>query len=911
MKDAWARIAWVGMWLGLSAAADESATGANGGGRLPRGDLGSPRVVAEWTFDGGLEGWTPNAHIADVATHDGILRCRTIDSDPMFIRRGLELPAAPWQWVVIRMKSNRTGNGELFWTAQTTGRYGGFGPDKATSFMVPASESFRDIVIAPFWQGEGTIRQLRLDLFDGATFEIASIQVLDWSGGAAPLTNVFEWALGEDAAGWRRHPASSDMFSPPLDLDVRERGWATVEIEATSSCAAALVWSSVGGQGARSVEFAVRPGRRAYNFALHGAPGWTRLGALGLRWPAEEAVRPLALRLDTAPSGPPELEIEYFGPEDALPRAGRPFRLLAHVRNLGGQRSPETTARLNVPGNWVVTGGAAEATQRVPAIEHNEEAELQWTVVAADAGKYDCELAIPGWVTSRVRIAVTSIPAVPPAADGVPAPRPVPTDVEICAFYFPGWESDAKWDCIRRLAPIRKPLLGYYDEGNPECIDWQIKWAAENGISTFLVDWYWQAGARCHEHWFEAYRRARHRDRLKVAIMWANHNAPGTHSADDWRAVTRHWIERYFPLPAYQRLNGKPAMYLWDPQKLRQDVGGTNAVRELLAESEAMARAAGYPGITFVAMNRTFTPSETARLAAEGYAAVTSYHEFGTWPRAVKRWRYEQVVEYSPAAWAHHSAVVSPLMYLPVVETGWDARPWQGGKARVLEGRTPELFCRLLQSARTFAASNGSPAIVLGPVNEWGEGSYIEPNLEFGFDMYEAVRQVFGRGDPSTWPVNFGPRDVGLGPYDYPAQPPTTAWTFDAPAREWRALMGIADLEISGGALRFRTTTRDPALLVQIGGVRARDFRRLRFVIRITDEREPLARGRVFWSTDAAAMTEFTRRLFTVPADGESHEVAIDLADNPHWRGRITVLRLDPCTSAGARVAIEEFALLP
>lgn len=48
-------------------------------------------------------------------------------------------------------------------------------------------------------------------------------------------------------------------------------------------------------------------------------------------------------------------------------------------------------------------------------------------------------------------------------ADYVPAPVPVKPALDVCMYYFPGWESDAKWDCVRRTAPVRKPLLGYYD----------------------------------------------------------------------------------------------------------------------------------------------------------------------------------------------------------------------------------------------------------------------------------------------------------------------------------------------------------------------------------------------------------------------------------------------------------------
>ena len=34
----------------------------------------------------------------------------------------------------------------------------------------------------------------------------------------------------------------------------------------------------------------------------------------------------------------------------------------------------------------------------------------------------------------------------------------------------------------------RKPVLGWYDETNPEVIDWQIKYLGENGISFAFVD---------------------------------------------------------------------------------------------------------------------------------------------------------------------------------------------------------------------------------------------------------------------------------------------------------------------------------------------------------------------------------------------------------------------------------------
>jgi hypothetical protein len=89
----------------------------------------------------------------------------------------------------------------------------------------------------------------------------------------------------------------------------------------------------------------------------------------------------------------------------------------------------------------------------------------------------------------------------------------------------------------------------------------------------------------------------------------------------------------------------------------------------------------------------------------------------------------------------------------------------------VIQGRTKQLFEQLLRKAKSFCDENDKSEVILGPMNEWGEGSYIEPCTEFGFEMLETIRTVFARGDPMTWPTNVSPSDVGLGSYDFPQHP--------------------------------------------------------------------------------------------------------------------------------------------
>ena len=92
-------------------------------------------------------------------------------------------------------------------------------------------------------------------------------------------------------------------------------------------------------------------------------------------------------------------------------------------------------------------------------------------------------------------------------------------------------------------------------------------------------------------------------------------------------------------------------------------------------------------------------------------------------------------------------------------------RPWND-HCWIAE-RTPAKFGEICRQFKQFSKESGVKRAVLAPVNEWGEGSYAEPCREFGFGMYEAVRDNLCEEPESGWPPNYGPKDVGLGPYEY------------------------------------------------------------------------------------------------------------------------------------------------
>ncbi|MBN1506626.1 MAG: glycoside hydrolase family 99-like domain-containing protein [Sedimentisphaerales bacterium] len=741
--------------------------------RLASGD--TPDLPCAWEFDTeqDLKVWRPNAHLADVTTANGVVRARAVDSDPFLLCRDVTINATPHQYIVSRVRASRAGVAELFWSGQLQGQYGGLTEARKLRFSVQGESRWQEIVLFPFWHTEGTIRQLRLDLYEGADFEIDWIRVGQWGRGVVE-SSAGSWTFDGDLSKWQVHPAAAELFAPPMELDASDKKWIGVELASDREAMAGILWANKDVPGLQSEEFPIRGDGEShvYNLRMHDTRTWNgRICAFGIRLPQAAKTQLERIQISDEPVGPGELEVGYLGFENGVNRAGRPCKVLAQIIGNGPARSLPEVSLQTFGGPRVISKPKEPGHS---AMEHGQTVSFVWEVVADSPGNYPVELFFDGKPVrnSGARLEFTEAPAIP-RADYVPVPKPVKTDIEVCAFYFPGWESDAKWDCIRKIAPIRKPLLGYYDESNPECVDWQIKWAVENGISCFLVDWYWVQGRQQLTHWFDAYRKAKYRDMLKVAIMWANHNPPGTHSTDDWLKVAAHWIDAYFSLPGYYHINGKPAVFLWDPKGLRTDLGGSEAVRKAIEKSQEMAKAAGFNGITLIALGYDFSQGHIHTLKEEGYSGVTTYHEWGSTidgQVSQKLFRFEDVVRDSPDAWKRRNEAADGLIYYPLVDTGWDSRPWHGHKAMMVRGRTIGLFVELLCRARSFCEENNKRMVILGPVNEWGEGSYIEPCTEFGFGMLEAVRDIFATGPSSEWPVNIAPSDVGLRPYDFPPQ---------------------------------------------------------------------------------------------------------------------------------------------
>jgi hypothetical protein len=528
----------------------------------------------------------------------------------------------------------------------------------------------------------------------------------------------------------------------------------------------------------------------------------------------------------------------------------------------------------------------------------------------------------------------------------VPEPQPVKSDVEITAIYYPGTEQMSEWDVVAGTCPERKPLLGWFDEGNPEAIDWQIKWAVEHGITSFCVDWYWNKGYRRLEHWVKGYYKARYRKHLKWFMMYANHNQPGSHSTEDQIAVTKYWIDNYFKTPEYYTIDGKPAVCIWDAGNLDRDfideaaakgekLKAGEGIKRAFAISERMVREAGLPGIYWIDMWRTkkFDPAYAKRRINQGYRAAIHYgiehYSPSLSPEAMKKgdkpncFNYDAVVATAPKIWNELSRQ-DILPFWVIIPTGWDDRPRSFTNSRVITERTPEKFAEICRQAKAFCEKYNRKHAIIMPINEWQEGSYIEPDEKYGFRMYDAIRDAFCEKPANGWPKNIKPQDVGMGPYDFPPsfRSPTQRWEFADSVEGWyRQPYGGGELEVKDGCLNFWVNfpRRNYNIRQRVMPFDAAKYKTFRIRMRITPNAKAGLCGvknpdmRLKWGTAVKPIIgpglkiDNKRYLASCPVkvDGEFHEYTLELSANRDWKGQVDELWFEACQVMHARVAVD------
>ena len=372
----------------------------------------------------------------------------------------------------------------------------------------------------------------------------------------------------------------------------------------------------------------------------------------------------------------------------------------------------------------------------------------------------------------------------------IPEPNPAKSDRIVAAHYYAAWKKGAAgvhegFDDLAREYPDRTPLMGYYDEENPEVCDWEIKWATEHGINCFIYCWYRKpenvgkpvsvSSLRAGRGLHEGFLNASFCNKINFSIMYEMQKPWGaTDSEDIEKNLMPFWVENYFSRDNYLKIDNKPVLFVYDNSRQFADTfENAGEQKKCFDRLRELAKGYGFDGMYFALEYRKEDMSVLADFKERGYDFTFAYclqtkelvpdNEFileEQMRQNVRRLEYD------------------PDFFVPTASCMWDPSPRFHTilKKKALEKPeytqmvwklSPENYRILLERLvkATPKDSFSSKMIMLDNWNEWDEGHYIMPSLEFGFKYLQAVREALTECD--NLPDYRLPCDIGL-EYDNP-----------------------------------------------------------------------------------------------------------------------------------------------
>ena len=342
----------------------------------------------------------------------------------------------------------------------------------------------------------------------------------------------------------------------------------------------------------------------------------------------------------------------------------------------------------------------------------------------------------------------------------VPEPKPASTGryipvMQMCSL----WKDPKAWEPIRPF-PKAKPLLGYYEEGTPETIDWEIKMAVDNGIKAFMPCWYRTAGNEgkpvqaSYTHWVDGLQQARYKEYIQYMLMWENANAVACgvkDEADLLENVMPYFIREHFSKEQYFRYRGKPVLAVYLPSLLIEQLGGAGRARVAFEKAEQLCVEAGLNGLILLGQYCWGGVMEPhLQMKRAGFSYTMSYH----WPsfaegalEAGKRdYTDNEILKGHRVCWNGQN--MGALPNIINCSVGWNSAPW-GHSCTDMEWKLkPRYFYRLLNNAKAEMDNRpkeqmDADVVFLDNWNEFGEGHYIMPTAQFGYGYLFAIKRTF------------------------------------------------------------------------------------------------------------------------------------------------------------------------
>lgn len=305
--------------------------------------------------------------------------------------------------------------------------------------------------------------------------------------------------------------------------------------------------------------------------------------------------------------------------------------------------------------------------------------------------------------------------------------------------------------------------LGFYDLRLPAVRELQAELARKAGIEGFCYYHYWFGnGKQILERPFNEVVESGKPD-FPFCLCWANHSWYKKLWDSNNKGKDKLLAEQLYPgesdyiahfnalLPAFKdkryiKVNGKLFFIIYDAIKFED-------VEKFIRIWRELAKKNGLSDFYFVATDQDSRKKDV--ILSKGIDAIYNsdqfniHHHLSKWKKlllyANRRWlKRPTVFDYRDAANYMMNDDCKSRSTIPCILPNWDHSPRSGANAIILKNVKPEYFKQLAKKAIKMVANKPEEEqiVIIKSWNEWGEGNYMEPDLEFGHGYINALREA-------------------------------------------------------------------------------------------------------------------------------------------------------------------------
>lgn len=337
-------------------------------------------------------------------------------------------------------------------------------------------------------------------------------------------------------------------------------------------------------------------------------------------------------------------------------------------------------------------------------------------------------------------------------------------EVKAIAFYSPIFQSmDTnngsfnEWNNIKKIKPLYKGHhqprvpetdeidLGYYDSSDPEVIKKQIKLAKSHGIYGFGIYYYWFSGQKLFQKTINLFLE-NNEINFPFFLIWKNENLEiKTNNTNEGIFFEQEYkendpenlikdIKQFLLSPKYIKINGKPVLGIYNPFDF-------NDTKTILKTFRDKAKEMEVGEIYLIAA--LIKPKTNDINYFDAAYEIPPKHFF-----RYKLMQYKEFFYYSGLIYRRKNGLVDrknnefPIFKCNMVE--YDSSP-EGSRSLIFDEYSPEKFYmanKLIVNWTKYNFDEPNRIIFINSWNNWVEGTYLEPDKNYGFASINALSKA-------------------------------------------------------------------------------------------------------------------------------------------------------------------------